>query len=73
MVARDLRFAGCIDCNSRTPTSDGRPLPRSTEDRFAVVISVHSDTGGFDFVAQVTKEREGTQREKGVCLLYPVS
>lgn len=53
MVTRDLRFAGCIDAT--TPTSDADPLPRSTEDRFSMVISVHSDTVGFDLVAQVTK------------------
>lgn len=57
MVTRDLRFAGCIGCRDTcTPISDGDPLlPRSTEGRFSVVISVHSDTAGFDFVAQVTK------------------
>eukprot|EP00903_Cladosiphon_okamuranus_P014507 g13456.t1 len=49
LVTRDLRLAGCIDRGA--PVSDGDPLPRSTEDRFPVVISVHSDTG-FDFVAQ---------------------
>lgn len=53
VVLRDLRFAGYVDVT--TSVSDGDPLPRSTGDRFPVVISVHSDTAGFDFVAQVTK------------------
>lgn len=42
VVTRDLRFAGYMG---------GGPAP------FPVVISVHSDTAGFDFLAQVTKQR----------------
>lgn len=60
VVTRDLRFAGCIDVT--TPIiSDGDRLPRSTEeDRVSVMVSVHSDTAGFDFLAQVTKRRINT-------------
>lgn len=42
VVMRDLRFAGY-----------GRNLGK-TGDRLSAVVSVHSDTTGFDLVAQVT-------------------
>ena len=45
VVMRDLRFAGCA--GSHSPSDAARD--------FRVVISVHSDTRGFDFIAQVTR------------------
>ena len=46
VVMRDLRFAGYAG-SSQSPSSDAA-------EHFRAVITVHSDTRGFDFVAQVT-------------------
>ncbi|CAN0278766.1 unnamed protein product [Pylaiella littoralis] len=49
VVTRDLLFAGCI--TTTTPHPGGKRLI-SMEQRLSAVVSVHSDTAGFDLLAQ---------------------
>lgn len=53
VVTRDLLFAGCI--TTTTPHPGGKRLI-SMEQRLSAVVSVHSDTAGFDLLAQVRGE-----------------